>query len=157
MKAIHLKLPNEKQNEASSTRRGFCEREGERDGWWPIISSVISILVDGFPFWVSCTRASGCPQSNMIYSWLLGWSPHTHIHVYQHRHTDLLTRKETESKTQQCVTHMPDYQQTRTQPYQTETLRRPTPRFAPVKQHALALTPSAAAAIPAQDASSHGS
>lgn len=84
MKAIHLKLPNEKQNEANLTERGFCEREGEQDGRWPSVSNVISIVVDGCPMWVSCTRASGCLQSYMIYIWLLEETPHTltctHIH-----------------------------------------------------------------------------
>lgn len=89
MRTIHLKLPNEKQNEASLTERGFCVREGERDGRWPIVSNVISILVDGFPMWVSCTRASGCLQSYMIYSWLLGESQRTHTHMYSHRCTHM--------------------------------------------------------------------
>lgn len=79
MRTIHLKLSNEKGDEASLTERGFCEREAERSGRWPIVSNVISILVDGFPMWVSCTRASGCLQSDMIYSQLLGQSPHTHM------------------------------------------------------------------------------
>lgn len=85
MRTIHLKLSNEKADEASLTERGFCEREAERDGRWPIVSNVISILVDGFPMWVSCTRASGCLQSDMIYSQLLGQSPHTH--TCSHTHT----------------------------------------------------------------------
>lgn len=87
MRVIHLKLPNEKWNEASLTERSFCEREGEQDGRWPIVSNVISILVDGFPMWVSCTRASGCLQSYRIHSWLLGESPHrrTHMHWYEKR------------------------------------------------------------------------
>ena len=107
MRTIHLKLPNEKQNEASLTERGFSEREGEQDGRWPIVSNVISILVDGFPMWVSCTRASGCLQSYMIYSWLLGEPPHTLAcsHTHMHRY-----RRETESETEQRVIHMLDYQ-----------------------------------------------
>lgn len=121
MRAIHLKLPNEKQNEASLTERGFCEREGERDGRWPIVSNVISILVDGFPMWVSCTRASGCLQSYMIYSWLLGESPHTHSRVLTQTHTYVLIQKETGSETERCVIHMPDYQHTRIQFSQTDT------------------------------------
>lgn len=102
MRTIHLKLPNEKPNEASLTERGFCEREGEQDGRWPIVSNVISILVDGFPMWVSCTRASGCLQSYMIYSWLLGESPYTHSHVLTHA----LIQKETQSEAEQRVIHM---------------------------------------------------
>lgn len=92
MRTIHLKLPNEKQNEASLTERGFCEREGAQDGRWPIVSNVISILVDGFPMWVSCTRTSGCLQSNMIYSWLLVESPHTLTCT----HSDARLRTDTE-------------------------------------------------------------
>lgn len=103
MRTIHLKLPNEKPNEASLTERGFCEREREQDGRWPIVSNVISILVDGFPMWVSCTRASGCLQSYMIYSWLLGECPHTltctHTHI-------ALIQKEAESEAERRVTHM---------------------------------------------------
>lgn len=81
MRVIHLKLPNEKQNEASLTERSFCKREGEQDGRWPIVSNVISILVDGFPMWVSCTRASGCLQSYRIHIWLLGEPPHRRAHM----------------------------------------------------------------------------
>lgn len=81
MRVIHLKLPNEKQNEAILTERTFCRREGEQDGRWPIVSNVISVLMDGFPVWVSCTRASGCLQSYRIHGWLLGEPPHRRTHM----------------------------------------------------------------------------
>lgn len=105
VRAIHLKLPNEKQNEAILIE-SFCEWEGEQDGRCPIVSNVISILVDGFPMWVSCTRASGCLQSYMIYRLHLRPSPTSRTRTVTRAHT---TWKETESKTEQCLNHTLHY------------------------------------------------
>lgn len=71
MKAIYLKLPHEKQNEAGSTVR----------------ESQISARLDGFPMWVSSTRASGCLQSYMIYIWLRAETPNTLPRARAHKKT----------------------------------------------------------------------
>ena len=71
--------------------------------------------------WVSCTRASGCLQSYMIYSWLLGEAPHTHTHKLTCSRTYALVQKETKSETEQCVIHMLNCQRTRVQLSQTDT------------------------------------
>lgn len=60
------------------------KREAELGGRWPIVSNVISILVDGFPMWVSCARASGCLRSDMIYSQLLGRSMCARVLTHTH-------------------------------------------------------------------------